>query len=421
MGSPSIPGKAVFNPLLPEFQKDPHPLLHRLRAEDPIHFSPVIGVWALTRYDDVVEALCDKRFSASSRGWAHYRRFFFRDGVGENSAIEQVVTRWMLQVDPPDHTRLRGLLNRAFTPRVVAEMRPAIQRIVDDLLDRALADAARRGDDTFDLMSGLAAPLPILVICRLLGAPDSDVDRITRWSDSLMRAMSPSLAAKTVSTMHQDTEAFREYFRGLVAERRRQPGSDMLTALIAARENDDKLDEPELLATLMLLAVAGHATTVQLIGNMFETLLRNPDQLDRLRREPALIGSAVEESLRRESPLQVLFRTTKEPVEMRGRQIPANQMVFLSLAAANRDPEQFPEPDRFDIARTPNRHVAFGYGIHYCPGAPLGRLEAEIAVSTLLRRFTEIRIVEEGVRREPSLLMRGLQSLPLRCDKPAPA
>jgi hypothetical protein len=212
---------------------------------------------------------------------------------------------------------------------------------------------------------------------------------------------------------------YREYFRELANQRRRQPKDDMMSALIAARENGQKLSEEELLATCILLAFAGHATTAQLTGKAILTLLQNRDQLEKLRNDPSLIASAIEEVLRYESMLQIVYRTTTEAVVYSGKTIPPNQMVFVSLAAANRDPAQFPDPDRFDITRDSSKHVAFAYGIHYCVGAPLGRLEGQIAVSTIIRRLPELKLKVEGIRREPSLLLRGLTHLPVTFKVPA--
>jgi cytochrome P450 len=399
--------KHLFNPLLPSYRDDPHPFLHRLRETDPVHRSPLLGVWVLTRYADVLAALRDERFSADARHWQDYRKFFFRDALGGGSALAEAYGKWMLQLDPPDHTRLRALVNKAFTPRVAESLGPRVRRAVDELM----APGVARGE--MDLITELAYPLPIIVIAELLGVPRADHDKIKSWSTDILPSFSPALSAAKVRQISDALGNFREYFRYLAEQRRRAPQNDLISGLIAAREQGDRLSEDELLATCILIAFAGHASTVQLIGGALQALLEHRQQLERLRREPRLITSAIEESLRYVSPLQLVYRTTRDAVNVAGKTIPANEMVFLSLAAANRDPLQFPEPDRFDIARAENRHVAFGYGIHYCAGAPLARIEAQLAVSMMLAKCSGIEM-NGAATRENSLLLRGLTSLPIR-------
>ena len=394
-----------FNPLLPEFVVDPHPQLHRLRAEDPVHYSSAIGVWILTRYADVHMALRDPRFSCAAGNWEHYEKFFLRGG-SRTSPMAEMYSKWMLQTDPPDHTRLRGLVNKAFTPRVVETMRPRIQRIVDDLIDKVALSGS------IEIMSDIAFPLPILVISDLLGVPREDYEKIRVWSEGLLPSLSPAISAAGVARVNETIIAYREYFRDLANQRRREPKEDMLTALIFASEQGDKLTEDELLATCILISFAGHATTAQLTGKAMLELMTHRAEFEKLRADPSLIDGAIEEVCRFESPLQILFRTTKADVQIDDKVIPARKMVFLSLAAANRDPAQFPEPDLFDITRSPNKHVAFAHGIHFCVGAPLARLEGQIAVNTILRRLPELSCDPQGVKRESSLLLRGLRQLP---------
>lgn len=407
--TPSVvkpPGPTRFNPLLPDYIIDPHPQLHRLRDEDPVHWSSTLGVWILTRYADVHAALRDSRFSCMAGRWEQYQKFFLRGGSA-TSPMAEMYKRWMLQVDPPDHTRLRGLVNKAFTPRVVEKMRPAVQRSVDELIDRVIASGR------MDVMSDLAFPLPIMVICDLLGVPREDNEKIRDWTAALLPSLSPAISADGVARVNSVIVEYREYFRELAHQRRAEPKDDMLSALIAARENDQKLSEEELLATCILLAFAGHATTAQLTGRAMHFLLQHPDQRQKLMDDSSLIGNAIEEVCRYDSMLQLVYRTTKEPVTIGSKTIPASQMVFLSLAAANRDPSQFPDPDRFDISRDASKHIAFAYGIHYCVGAPLARLEGQIAVNTMLRRLPDLKLDAAGIRREPSLLLRGLTALPV--------
>jgi pimeloyl-[acyl-carrier protein] synthase len=377
-----------------------------LRSEDPVHWSSTLGVWVLTRYVDVHAALRDSRFSCMAGRWEQYQKFFLRGGSATSPMAERY-KRWMLQVDPPDHTRLRGLVNKAFTPRVVEKMRPAVQRSVDELVNRVVASGR------MDVMSDLAFPLPIMVICDLLGVPREDNDKIREWTAALLPSLSPAISAAGVERVNAVIVEYREYFRELARQRRAEPKDDMLSALIAAEENDQKLTEEELLATCILLAFAGHATTAQLTGRAMHFLLQHPDQRQKLMDDPSLIVNAIEEVCRYDSMLQLIYRTTKEPVTIGDKTIPANQMVFLSLAGANRDPLQFPDPDRFDITRDAGKHIAFAYGIHYCVGAPLARLEGQIAVNTMLRRLPDLKLNQAGIRREPSLLLRGLTALPV--------
>jgi cytochrome P450 len=400
------PGPARFNPLLPEYVVNPYPQLHRLRAEDPVHWSSTLGVWILTRYTDVHAALRDSRFSCMAGRWDQYEKFFLRGG-SKTSPMAEMYSKWMLQLDPPDHTRLRGLVNKAFTPRVVEAMRPRIQAMVDDIIDRVIESGS------MEVMSELAFPLPILVIADLLGVPREDYEKIRNWTHALLPSLSPAISAQGVARVNDVIIEYREYFRALARERQREPKNDMLSALIAARDQGQKLSEEELLATCILLAFAGHATTAQLTGRAVLTLLQNPDQLTKLRDDPSLIGGAIEEVCRYESMLQLVYRTTTEAVTIGDKTIPPRQMVFVSLAGANRDPAQFPDPDRFDITRNSSKHVAFAYGIHYCVGAPLARLEGQIAINTILRRMQDLRLVSEGIQREPSLLLRGLVKLPV--------
>jgi pimeloyl-[acyl-carrier protein] synthase len=395
-----------FNPLQSDFIVDPHPQLHRLRAEDPVHWSAVLGVWVLTRYADVHAAMRDSRFSSDSSKWASFSKFFLR-GATSPTPMSEMYSKWMLQMDPPDHTRLRALVNKSFTPRVVEAMHPTIQGMVDKLIDDVIAKGK------MDVMSDLAFPLPILVICALLGVPAQDYEKIRVWTHELLPSMTPAISAAGMARINEVIVEYREYFRQLADQRRKEPRDDLLSALIAAREQDQKLSEEELLATCILLAFAGHATTAQLTGKAILTFLQNPDQMEKLRADPSLIGGAIEEACRYETPLQVLYRATMQDVEIGGKVIPKNQLVFLSLAAANRDPAQFDDPDRFDITRDASKHVAFAYGIHYCAGAPLARLEGQIAINTLLRRLKDIHVDVDGIRREPSLILRGLTALPV--------
>jgi cytochrome P450 len=389
-----------FNPMDPEFIADPYPLYHRLRTEDPVHHSP-LGFWVLTRYEDVVAALRDPRLAKEAIASFVAARF---------GAPLPAMGLSMLDRDPPDHTRLRGLVSKAFTPRVVEGLRPRIQDIVDGLLD----GVATRG--SMDVIEEFAYPIPVAVICEMLGVPIEDHERFKGWSVDIARGLDliwlgpdSDVGRRSVAARH----ALAEYFRGLIAQRRAAPRSDLLSGLIAAEEAGDKLNEMELLATCILLLIAGHETTVNLIGNGMLALLRHRDQLERLQRDPGLITTAVEELLRFDGPVQRTARIPSEDVTLGGHTIAKGEMVMPFIGAADRDPAQFPDPDRLDIGRSDNRHIAFGWGIHFCLGAPLARIEGQIAINTLLRRLPKVSLATDVPEYRPSLTLRGLKALPV--------
>lgn len=391
-----------FNPMAPEFVADPYPTYHRLRAEDPVHHSP-LGFWVLTRYADVMVMLRDPRLIKEPIAAFVAARFGMATpppGLGLS----------MLDRDPPDHTRLRGLVSKAFTPKALEGLRPHIQQIVDDLL----AHAVKQGE--MDLIEEFAYPLPVRVICEMLGVPVKDHERFKSWGldiarglDAIMLPPESEVAQRSVS----GRRALAGYFRELIAERRAAPRDDMLSALITAEEAGDKLNEEELLATCILLLVAGHETTVNLIGNGTLALLRHPDQLRKLRENPGLIGTAVEELLRFDGPVQRTARIPSEDITIGGQTIGKGEMVMPFLGAADRDPTQFPDPDRLDITRADNRHIAFGMGIHFCLGAPLARMEGQIAINTLLARLPKLALAIDRPQFRQSLTLRGLQALPV--------
>ncbi len=393
-------GDVHFNPMDPEFIADPYPTYHRLRAEDPVHHSP-LGFWVLTRYEDVVAALRDPRLVKEPIAAFVAARF---------GAAMPAMGLSMLDRDPPDHTRLRSLVNKAFTPRVVEALRPHIQKIVDGLLARV------EGAGTMDLIEEFAYPLPVTVICQMLGVPVEDRERFKQWGLDIARGLDAILLPPDSDVARRSAAARRalaEYFRALIAERRAAPRGDMLSDLIAAEEAGDKLSEDELLATCILLLVAGHETTVNLIGNGTLALLRHPAQLRRLRENPGLIASAVEELLRYDGPVQRTARIPSADVTFDGLTIGKGEMVMPFIGAADRDPAQFPDPDRLDITRTDNRHIAFGWGIHFCLGAPLARVEGQIAISTLVQRLPKLALATDRPEYRQSLTLRGLTTLPV--------
>ena len=392
----------LFDPYLPEFRANPYPFYHRLRAEDPVHQSPM-GFWVLTRYDDVLTLLRDPRFGRDG-----FEKIF-EAVYGEETGPDRL-PRSMLVRDPPDHTRLRALVNKAFTPRVVEGMRQHIQEIVDRLLDRV------QPAGEMDVIADLAYPLPITVICEMLGVAPEDQESIKQWSSDVAKsldALGMPADQEIVQRGRTGRRALGNYFRQLLPERRRNPGGDLLSSLIAAEEQGDKLTEPELLSMCVLLFIAGHETTVNLIGNGLLALLRHPDQLRLLRDEPALIQSAVEELLRWDGPVQRTARLAHAEVEIDGRRIDKGAMVVAAIGAANRDPAQFPDPDRLDITRRDNRHLAFGFGIHFCLGAPLARVEGQLALGALLRRMPRLALATDAPEWRESSTLRGLKALPV--------
>jgi len=393
--------QAVFNPLMPEFHSNPYPFYRALREEDPVHQSP-LGFWVCTRYDDAVMILRDPRFGREGMA----KRMEARLGLTQDTSR----ARDMLFQDPPDHTRLRALVSRAFTPRVVEVMRPHIQEIVDGLLDRV------EGARAMDVIEDLAYPLPVTVICEMLGVPAADQDIFKTWSTDIARSLDAAVLPADSDAIPRGRDArlgLADYFRSLIATRRKDPKPDLLSALIAAEEEGNKLSEGELVSTCMLLLIAGHETTVNLIGNGLLALLQHPDQLRALRDDPGLIQTGVEELLRFDGPVQRTGRMTTAEVEIGDKRIPRDSVVVSVIGAANRDPKQFADPDRLDVSRKDNRHIAFGFGIHFCLGAPLARLEGQLALGTLLRRMPKLALVSDVPEWRESSTLRGLKSLPV--------
>lgn len=393
-------GGIEFNPMDPAFVADPYPTYRRLRAEDPVHHSP-LGFWVLTRYDDVITALRDPRLAKEAIAAFVAARF---------GTPMPALGLSMLDRDPPDHTRLRSLVSKAFTPRVVEGLRPHIQQIVDRLIDGV------QGGGSMDLIEEFAYPIPVIVICEMLGVPVEDHEQFKGWSLDIARGLDSVLLPPDSEVPRRSMaarSALADYFRELIARRRASPRADMLSGLIAAEEAGDKLSENELLATCILLLIAGHETTVNLIGNGTLALLRHPDQLRLLRANPGLIGTAIEELLRFDGPVQRTARIPSEDVVIDGRTIAKGEMLMPFIGAADRDPAQFPEPDRLDITRTDNRHIAFGWGIHFCLGAPLARVEGQIAINTLVQRLPTLALATETPEFRQSLTLRGLKSLPV--------
>jgi cytochrome P450 len=383
------------HPLLVQFRENPYPLYQRLLSSAPVQWNDLLGAWTLVRYADVVANLSDPRFSAN------------RTKQAAPDPAEYDFAKSMLVSDPPDHTRLRALVSKAFTPRMVEQLRPRIIVIVGELLERM----ARR-EGPVDLIADLAYPLPVVVIAELLGVPAEDRVRFQEWSAVMAASLDPLVSAELANQVTIARDWLHAYLRGIIAERRQAPRSDLISALVAVEERGDVLSEPELVVMCTLLLIAGHETTVNLIGNGMLALLRHPDQLQRLREDPSQIALAVEELLRFDSPVQMTGRIALEPVEIGGHTVQPGEWVLPLLGAANHDPAQFTDPERLDLSRNPNPHVAFGRGIHFCLGAPLARLEGQLAIAALIRRFVNLQLAGEPVRRD-QITLRGLQTLPV--------
>ncbi|GHO74156.1 cytochrome P450 [Ktedonobacter sp. SOSP1-85] len=407
MSSQNASGLSLVEVMQTRYQENPYPLYHQLREHDPVYWDEAAHSWVLTRYKDVLSALRDPHFTAA--------RFAF-DTSGFPAEFQQAIeppiralTRQMLFLDPPDHTRLRGLVSKAFTPRVVEAIRPHIQQLVDQLLDTIQAESQT------DLIEHFAYPLPAIVIAELLGVPPEDRERFIIWSGdfgALLEATDIS-ADDAIRGLYGVNE-FIQYFRHLIAQRAQTPREDLLQALINAHEGQDKLSEDELLGNCVLLLAAGHGTTTHLIGNGFLALARHPEQFAWLKAHPEQAPLAIMELLRYDGPVQATSRVATADMQIGDKHITAGQNVIMCLGAASHDPEQFYDPDNLHLDRKENHHLAFGQGIHYCLGAPLARLEAEIAFASLARRLSQAKIADEqAVQWFSGIVFRGLGKLPI--------
>jgi cytochrome P450 len=391
----------------PALLEDPYPTYRRLLAEGPTLWDETHQMWVVSGHAEVLEALRRPETSVATAGAR------IGAALGAEAArfarLITAISRFLTRVDPPDHARLRALVQKAFTAQVVERMEPVIQGLVD----RFLAPLAGAG--AFDVMAALAVPLPVTVIGRLLGIPPADEMRFKGWSDDLASVADNDPRIDVLERAQQSMDAMRAFVLDLAAARRQQPGEDLLSGLVHAEEDGHRLTPDELVGIVQVLMIAGQETTTHLIGNGLHALLDHPDQLARLRAEPALMGGAVEECLRFDSPVQARTRVATQAMELGGQRIRAGQTLFLLLGSANRDPRAFPEPDRFDIGRENNHHLAFGHGIHYCLGHALARLEAKLALGALLARRPRLALdAEDRPRRVANFSVRGFLSLPVR-------
>ena len=394
-----------FHPWHPDVRRDPYPTWNRLRETAPLVRVRLLGAWATARYDEVERILRDPCFSTDRSGVPMVAAM--RRATEGSPDLLNLFDQNLLMIDGARHARLRGLVAKAFTPRRVAALRDRIEAIVDELLDRA----AQRG--ALDVVRDLARPLPGIVIGELLGTPPRDRDTLTRWSEELVELLDPLSGHEGIEPPRRATVAAAAYFRALLAERRAAPRDDLLSAMLAAEENGESLSEGELVALCTLVLAAGHETTVNLIGNAVVLLLRHPAERKRLQDDPALLPSAVEECLRVEPPVQMTDRAVVAPCELGGITLRPGQIVAALIAGANRDPQHFPDPDRFDVGRSGERHLSFGLGSHFCLGAALARLETQLALGGLLRRFPDFSGAPEPPDWRRSAVLRGPTALPI--------
>ncbi len=418
---------SLSNLLQPEVRANPYPFYAQLRSQAPVYWDEEMGFWVLTRYADIASVYTDDRFSRAQGLMSNFRRL----EESEQRIAKPVYrsfSKTMFYADPPYHTHLRGLMNNAFTPRRVEKMRPYIQRIVDELLDRVQAHGQ------MDVIHDLAYPLPVMVIAELLGLPTADRARFKGWSDDLFAILGTVRhSSHLMERAAQSLAEMTEYVTELSRKRREQPRDDLLSVLLSVVDEElecphpdhaqgrlshqghapGQLTQEELVANINILLSTGHETTTHLIGNGLLALLQHPDQMKKLRNQPVLIASAIEEVMRYDNPVQITYRSALEDVEIGGRQIRTGDLVNSILGSANRDIEHYTEPDRFDITRNEGRHLNFGLGIHFCIGASLVRLEAEIAFNTILRRFPSLQLATNSLDWQEHPIFRGLKALPV--------
>jgi cytochrome P450 len=395
-----------LNPFDVAVRANPHPRYRQLREQGRLLRTPE-NEWYVTHYDDCLTILRDPEHWSSDGSKSNFAQERLNSGDVDLAPMEMISTRPMLFADPPDHTRLRGLVNKAFTPRVVDRLRPRMETIVDELLDGV------QGDGTMDVIATVAYPLPVIMIAELLGVPASDRDLLKSWSEPLAATIDPLVTPETLHEAAGAGMAFIAYFAQLINERRAEPREDLISALLAAEEAGASLSQEELIVNLLLLLIAGHETTTNLIANGILALLRHPEQLEQLRSDPTLIKPAVEELLRFDGPVQLTARVALEDMEVAGEIVPKGEQPILLIAGANRDPDAFPDPDRLDLERPDNHHLGFSNGIHFCVGASLARAEAQVAINAILRRMPDLALVTDSPPYKDNVTLRGMAALPV--------
>lgn len=393
----------------PGFLKDPYPIFRDLLAKSPIFWDEVQNAWHLFSYASISACIRDPRFS-SERVPAMVSRLS-EDTRQKIEPLTDTISRWALFIDPPQHTRIRALLNKSFLPRLVNNMSTRIQTLVNELI------GVKSNQGIFDVISHLAYPLPVFVIGGMLGARPDDRDRLKKWSDDLATFFGVTrLTPEILLQAQKSIVEMKDYFRGILQDHSRTPREDLMTSLISTQEKEDFFTEEDVLATCTMLIFGGHETTTNLIANGILALIQNPSQMKKLIENPLLIKTAVEEFLRYDSPVQRISRIVAEDLEIEGQTIKKGDRCFLILGAANRDPVQFEDPSVLDITRTHNPHLAFGAGIHFCIGAALARLEGQIAIGTFIERFSRIHLANEDLEWHDNLSLRALKALPVAID-----
>lgn len=402
----------LFNP---EVLDNPYTIYQRLRDEYPVYWNEQLQGWMITRYADVRTVLYDDRFITISAGEFNFEAS--PEVRAKMQTISDFLSYWTVSLNPPEHTRLRRLLNQSFKPRLIENLAPRVQAIADELLD------AVQYQGKLELMADFAYPLPALVIGEMLGIPARDRMRLKTWSQHIFMFFQKGIIgdAEAITHMHQTIAEMRDYLQAIIADHRHTPQDDIIGSMLTAEDQGQILSDEEIVATCVLLLFAGHETTMNLIGNGTLALLLHPDQYAQLRDNPDLVPAAIDEFLRYDSPAQIVFRVAKDDMTFQGQFIRAGQRVFPVIGAANRDPAQFPDPDRFDISRTPNQHLSFGHGIHFCLGMPLARMEAQIAFTTLLRRCPGMVLATDTITRRGGITLRGPAELPVTFDTVAVA
>jgi cytochrome P450 len=387
-----------YNPLLPEVQLNPFPYYAALRREMPVTWLEALQCWTVSRYADVDFALRNPQLFSSAK--------WIGQSLGELNPAPEVP--WMIETDPPDHSRLRKLVSKAFTPRMVSRLEPRIRAIARGLLQEA------RARDEIDFVRDFSGPLPVTVIAEMLGVEPQFRTRFKYWSDNVVRGTNRPASEAERAEIRATNAEMREYFHRIIAERRKASRDDLISAMVQAEEEHQTLTATEVLAMSMLILLAGNETTMNLMSNTVLALEVHPEEMRRLRRDPSMLPALLEEVLRYDSPVQVVFRRTTQEVELSGVTIPADAAVFILIGSANRDETKFPAPDHFDPQRDASEHLAFGFAIHYCLGAQLARLEAKVGMEELLSTAPAYEVDRGRIERINSLLLRGIKHLPLR-------
>lgn len=393
-----------FNPFDPSFKVSPYQTFENLRKTDPVYKSP-LGFYVLSEYDDVKAVLKDKNASPDADRALEESGAVFREELNVPDELDGL--KPFLFMDPPDHTRLRSLVSMAFTPKMVEGLRPTIAKTASDLIELMLEK------QEVDLVESFAFPLPVAIICKMLGVPNEDEQLFKGWSNLLARSLDPGfmLPAEIRSQRLKTVIDFKNYFKELISYLRKHPQDDLLSKLIDVEASGEKLSEVELIGIAMLLLIAGHETTVSLIANSVLALIKNKDQERELRQNRELIKLGIEEVLRYDPPVQLTGRYSLSDIALRTTVVDKGSFIVLLIAAANRDPKQFSNPDEFDVHRSPNNHLSFGFGSHFCLGAPLARLETQVALELLLERVKFIELLDSHLEYKDNIVLRGLKKL----------